>query len=164
MIIEPFILPVLKKNCQETIYNVLIHSLKYHNCWWRCNKWKRKSWHCGVGHYLFVYLIYWQQHLAAIICFSFFSITRLMFPVGIVTKSHLKFVTISIEMERNMCSLSHSMVCSGCVNSEIKLSGHSHFPSSPRINVVISIALIGLMQRERSEAEGGAWLQTDPRR
>ena len=94
----------------------------------------------------------------------FFSITRLIFLFRIVTKSHLKFVTISIEMERNMCSLSHSMVCSGCVNSEIKLSGHSHFPSSPRINVVISIALIGLMQRERSEAEGGAWLQTDPRR
>ena len=89
-----------------------------------------------------------------------------MFPVRIVTKSHLKFVTISIEMERNMCPFSHSMVCSGsdCVNREVKLSGHSHFPSSPRINVVISIALIGLMQRERSEAEGGAWLQTDPRR
>lgn len=87
-----------------------------------------------------------------------------MFPVRIVTKSHLKFVTISIEMERNMCPLSHSMVCSGsgCVNSEVKLSGHIS-PPLPRINAVISIALIGLIPRR--EAEGGAGrAKTDPGR
>ena len=53
------------------------------------------------------------------------------------------------------------MVCPspGCVNSEVKLSGHSHFPSSPRIIAVISIALIGLIQRRDAEAEGGAGLK-----
>ena len=90
-----------------------------------------------------------------------------MFPVGIVTKSHLKFVTISIEMERNMCPLSDWMVCPspGCVNSEVKLSGHSHFPSSPRIIAVISIALIGLIQtEERCRGRGRCRAKTDPGR
>ena len=70
-------------------------------------------------------------------------------------------------MERNMCPLSDWMVCPspGCVNSEVKLSGHSHFPSSPRIIAVISIALIGLIQtEERCRGRGRCRAKTDPGR
>ena len=59
------------------------------------------------------------------------------------------------------------MVCPspGCVNSEVKLSGHSHFPSSPRIIAVISIALIGLIQtEERCRGRGRCRAKTDPGR